>query len=875
LFGVIIRKINKKARECLKMNYNIYNIRFGEKFLIAFVVFTSLYFVVIFALDFTLYSHNSVVWDLVSDSGRLYSVGADGTLKIWSESLALLNTITTHSSWVRCVALNNKYIAVGGYKPDNTVKIYEKSTLKLLHTLSAHKGSVFSLIFYKSYLISAGSDNTIIVWKDFKPFKTLKVHDGWVRKLVIFGDYLVSGDENGRLVFTSLGNFERIESFELKSQILSLYILKNTLYVGLSDGSMYKFEIDKGKLKYKKVLSLSSAIQSIDSDGSLLFASNEGKIYVFSLSLSLVRQIDISASEITAVKILNGYLFTANREGDIFKYSKDGKFLSKVPRHFFSSAKVFSSANILIVGREDGTIESFNQITGTVIWDYTNDSAIRFVVMLKEHAVAGTSSGKLLILKDGKIQSVFYNSDSMVSYGISRDGKSLYVGSLGKVFSLSLINGKWTLSKVFDVPGEWITAIYDDGKFLYIGTNIGRIYKFEKDNKKLSLLHSYPSTIVQILKLNKEIAFFHFDGNYVVYDGKVLKMYRTDVFPTYCTEISNGQLVVGGSKLIIGKESLEFEAPVLGLTKLENQSNTIFASLSNGVIVQIEDGKVVKRFSSKLSNISTLFADNIIVCGHEDGKVSIWKSEGGKTMLSMLLDDHSDSVKSVLRYGDLIISASNDRTIRIWDSKNGKLRSILVGHSGYVWRIFLINDILVSGGWDGKIILWDLKSYNKKSTYDVKYSITDIWAISKDEIYASTLEGFFVKIHNGKVYKTKLADNSLWTLDGIINKDGSVNIITAGWDGRLYVLNKELVKIREVKAHNSTIFKVIYYNDNVLTVGTDNLLKVWNKNFENIGVYSNFRQSVLSVALSKTLGKLVTTDGKNVSLIDLTEIIKK
>ena len=60
--------------------------------------------------------------------------------------LLLVQSVPTHSSWARAVAVNDKYIAVG-YKPDNTIKIYDKSTLRLVRTLTGHTGSVFHLPF--------------------------------------------------------------------------------------------------------------------------------------------------------------------------------------------------------------------------------------------------------------------------------------------------------------------------------------------------------------------------------------------------------------------------------------------------------------------------------------------------------------------------------------------------------------------------------------------------------------------------------------------------------------------------------------------------------------------------------------------------------
>ncbi|MBP9518694.1 MAG: hypothetical protein KBE50_05165, partial [Fervidobacterium sp.] len=133
-----------------------------EVFLVVLVILS--FQTITFAIDFVPFGHRDVVWRLTTDGKAVYSVGADGTLKVWTSNLLLVQSVPTHSSWARAVAVNDKYIAVGGYKPDNTIKIYDKSTLRLVRTLTGHTSSVFSLTFYKDLLISGSSDNKIIVW---------------------------------------------------------------------------------------------------------------------------------------------------------------------------------------------------------------------------------------------------------------------------------------------------------------------------------------------------------------------------------------------------------------------------------------------------------------------------------------------------------------------------------------------------------------------------------------------------------------------------------------------------------------------------------------------------------------------------------------
>lgn len=77
-------------------------------------------------------------------------------------------------------------------------------------------------------------------------------------------------------------------------------------------------------------------------------------------------------------------------------------------------------------------------------------------------------------------------------------------------------------------------------------------------------------------------------------------------------------------------------------------------------------------------------------------------------------DAHSEWV-SCVRFSPnnlqpTIVSASWDKTVKIWNLSNCKLRSTLAGHGGYVNTVAVSPDgsLCASGGKDGKILLWDL-----------------------------------------------------------------------------------------------------------------------------------------------------------------------
>ena len=62
--------------------------------------------------------------------------------------------------------------------------------------------------------------------------------------------------------------------------------------------------------------------------------------------------------------------------------------------------------------------------------------------------------------------------------------------------------------------------------------------------------------------------------------------------------------------------------------------------------------------------------------------------------------------------GKLVVSASDDKTLKVWDLESGQALRTLEGHSEWVDGVAVRQDgkLAVSASWDKTLRVWDLES---------------------------------------------------------------------------------------------------------------------------------------------------------------------
>ena len=126
------------------------------------------------------------------------------------------------------------------------------------------------------------------------------------------------------------------------------------------------------------------------------------------------------------------------------------------------------------------------------------------------------------------------------------------------------------------------------------------------------------------------------------------------------------------------------------------------------------NSKVLQGHHGVVSSVSFSVDGKLIVSGSEDRTLRVWNAVSGKRVLEPL-EGHTDWVTSVSFSGDgkLIVSGSDDKTVRVWNAVSGECLHILRGHTNYVTSVSFSGDgnLIVSGSRDRTVRVWNLLAY--------------------------------------------------------------------------------------------------------------------------------------------------------------------
>ncbi|KAJ7412071.1 hypothetical protein WISP_99088 [Willisornis vidua] len=191
------------------------------------------------------------VYCLQYDDEKIISGLRDNSIKIWDKtSLECLKVLTGHTGSVLCLQYDERVIVTGS--SDSTVRVWDVNTGEVLNTLIHHNEAVLHLRFSNGLMVTCSKDRSIAVWDMASPTditlrRVLVGHRAAVNVVDFDDKYIVSasGDRTIKVWSTSTCEFVRTLNGH-KRGIACLQYRDRLVVSGSSDNTIRLWDIECG-----------------------------------------------------------------------------------------------------------------------------------------------------------------------------------------------------------------------------------------------------------------------------------------------------------------------------------------------------------------------------------------------------------------------------------------------------------------------------------------------------------------------------------------------------------------------------------------------------------------------------------------------------
>ncbi|MFN6501753.1 MAG: AAA-like domain-containing protein [Nostoc sp. DedQUE01] len=488
-------------------------------------------------------------------------------------------------------------------------------------------------------------------------------------------------------------------------------------------------------------------------------------------------------------------LASASRDNTIKLWNLDtGKEITTLRGHSDGVLSVVFSPDgkTLASTSDDNTIKLWNLDTGKEITTLRGHSKFVFSVVFSPDGKTLASASadntiKLWNQETGKEITALNGHKKVRSVVFSPDGKTLASAGVDKTIKLW---NRETAKEIITLKGHstWVRSVVfsPDGKTLASASVDSTIKLWNRETgKEITTLkgHRYSVNSVVFSPDGKTLASAGVDQTIKLWNRETSKAITTlkghsgDIFSVVFSP--DGKTLASAS----ADNTIKLWNRETGkaITTLKGHSNLV-----NSVVFSL-DGKTLASAS-------------------DDNTIKLWNRETGKAITT--LKGHSNSVNSVVFSpdGKTLASASEDKTIKLWNRETGKAITTLKGHSDLVYsvafhiasgKVFSVvfspdGKTLASASDDKTIKLWNLHTSKEIITLSGHSSSVNSVVFSPDgKTLASASDDKTIKLWNLDTGKeiTTLRGHSEGVISVVFSPDGKTLASAADKTIKLWNLN--------------------------------------------------------------------------------------
>ncbi|KAL3839717.1 hypothetical protein ACJIZ3_024308 [Penstemon smallii] len=637
---------------------------------------------------------------LSNDGGLVLKVAsgyADGTVRIWnSDKGTCETTLNGHRGAVTALQYNKSESLLASGSKDCDIILWDVVGESGLFRLRGHRDQVTDLVFLDSVkkLVSSSKDKFLRVW-DLETQHCMQIVSGhhseiWSIDVDPHEKYLVSGSADPELRFYTINH-------GLADQKLRTEKIENAVENGnASATNKWDVLMHFGDIPRQCKDRVSTV--SFSKSGNLLACQVAGT------TVELFRVLDESESRRKAKRRINrkekkaskGKVETTEDDGNA-KVGEGSEFLVTIP-------DVFKPLQTLRTKKKICSM-SFSPVTpknslATLALSLNNNS-------LEIYSIEDTSHAKTSVLElqghRSDVRSVTLSSDNTLLMSTSHSAVKIWNPSTG--ICLRTIDSGYGLCALF-VPGN---------KYAVVGTKSGT----------LEIIDVPSGTCVEVVEAHggsvQSIA--------ATADGFVTGSTDHDVkFWEYQTLQNSGQ----DWRHLTAVKNLKMNDDVVVVAVSPEGKYIAVALLDCTVkVVMVYGGRLYAThfvefgqvfFMDSLKFFLSLYGHklpvlcmdvssdgDLLVSGSADKNIKIWGLDFGDCHKSIFA--HADSVMAVkfVKHTHYMFSVGKDRLVKYWDADKFELLLTLEGHHSEIWCLAISNrgDFLVTGSHDRSIRRWN------------------------------------------------------------------------------------------------------------------------------------------------------------------------